>query len=282
LTALGAIACAAAAAVALLLFANSRDAITHPANLLVNNHGVKHERFTIESRAVGRRLPVDVLLPPDYDKQDRRPILVFLHGRGTNPNNLSSKIAVKSLAAAGPRAPIIVFPYGGEASYWHDRADGSWGRYVTNEVIPKVVADYRGDGKRVAIGGISMGGFGAFDLARLHPGRFCAIGGHSPAIWQTGGESAAGAFDDAADFARNDVITVARTQTAAYKGAHIWLDAGNQDPFQPGDQAMVAALRQAGDTVTAKTWPGAHEAVYWKAHFPAYIRFYTKALAHCS
>jgi hypothetical protein len=26
--------------------------------------------------------------------------------------------------------PVITFPYGGEASYWHDRADGAWGKYV--------------------------------------------------------------------------------------------------------------------------------------------------------
>lgn len=36
------------------------------------------------------------------------------------------------------KAPIVAFPYGGDHSYWHDRADGSWGRYVTDEVIPEV------------------------------------------------------------------------------------------------------------------------------------------------
>ena len=66
------------------------------------------------------------------------------------------------------------------------------------------------DPRRVAIGGISMGGFGAYDLARLRPQRFCAVGGHSAALWLRGGDSAAGAFDDAADFARHDVVALAR------------------------------------------------------------------------
>ena len=59
-----------------------------------------------------------------------------------------------------------------------------------------------------------MGGFGAYDIALQHPGRFCAVGGHSPALWFDGGETAPGAFDDAADFERNDVVgTVEGTPT---------------------------------------------------------------------
>jgi len=42
-----------------------------------------------------------------------------------------------------------------------------------------------------------MGGLGAYDLARLDQGRFCAVGGHSPAIWFTYRDAEAGAFDDA-------------------------------------------------------------------------------------
>jgi S-formylglutathione hydrolase FrmB len=49
-------------------------------------------------------------------------------------------------------------------------------------VIPQVTRRFGTDRRRVAIGGISMGGFGAYDLARLNPGRFCAVGGHSPAL----------------------------------------------------------------------------------------------------
>jgi S-formylglutathione hydrolase FrmB len=54
---------------------------------------------------------------------------------------------------------------------------------VLDEVIPKALTVLHADPRRVAIGGISMGGFGAYDLARLDPGRFCAVGGHSAAIW---------------------------------------------------------------------------------------------------
>ena len=55
-----------------------------------------------------------------------------------------------------------------------------------------------------------------------------------------------------------------------------------EDPFQPGDQAFATALRSAG--VAARVhldWPGAHEGEYWDAHWPDYLGFYARALAHC-
>jgi S-formylglutathione hydrolase FrmB len=128
------------------------------------------------------------------------------------------------------------------------------------------------DGRRIAIGGISMGGFGAYDLARLHPGRFCAVGGHSPALWRSGGETAPGAFDDAADFERHDVVAAAHAEAAA--APRLWLDAGDADPFRPGDAAFVAGLRAAGAHPVVHSWPGGHDDAYWDGHWDAYLRFY--------
>ena len=44
----------------------------------------------------------------------------------------------------------------------------------------------RAQARRVAIGGISMGGYGALLLGAA--GNFCAVGGHSPALWFAGRE----------------------------------------------------------------------------------------------
>jgi S-formylglutathione hydrolase FrmB len=151
------------------------------------------------------------------------------------------------------------------------------------EVIPAVERRFHTDPRRVAIGGISMGGFGAFNIARAHPGHFCAVGGHSPAIWQTGGETAPGAFDDSADFARNDLVATARSKPGRFAGPRLWLDAGRTDPFQPGDGAFVASLKHAHVPISAHlTWQGGHEHSYWQRHWPTYLAFYASALAHCA
>jgi S-formylglutathione hydrolase FrmB len=244
----------------------------------VDRHGAQVAKIEIDSKAVGQRLPTTVVVPADRPT-GRRPLLVFLHGRSGNNQSELDDAFFSALADLGPRAPLVAFPYGGDHSYWHDRSDGDWGRYVTREVIPAVVKRFGADPRRVAIGGISMGGFGAYDIARLNPGRFCAVGGHSPALWRSDGETAPGAFDDADDFARHDVIGAARSNPAEYGDTRLWVDAGEQDPFQPGVQALEEAL---GGRVSAHTsWSGGHEDDYWNAHWPSYARFYARALATC-
>lgn len=94
------------------------------------------------------------------DASARPPLLVFLHGRGSNGTETHSNAAFyEALGKLGDRAPAVVFPAGGEASYWHRRASGDWARYVLDEVIPQAVRRLRADPRRVAIGGVSMGGY---------------------------------------------------------------------------------------------------------------------------
>lgn len=186
------------------------------------------------------------------------------------------------LSKLGKRAPVVVFAESDKASYWHDRRGAKWGSYVVRELIPAAQRRFHTDPKRVAIGGTSMGGFGAYDIARVTPGYFCAVGGHSPAIWRTGGESAPGAFDDAEDFARNDLVATARSKPGRWAGPRLWLDAGRSDPFQPGDKAFVAALKAHHVPIRAHlTWIGGHNGTYWHRHWPAYLDFYASALARC-
>ena len=246
-----------------------------------DRHGASTHHFDVHSRAVGRKLGVSVVVPAGAS--NGRPLLVWLHGRrGNEDSELRNGAMYSALAAAAGRAPVIAFPYGGDHSYWHNRRGGAWDRYVVREVIPAVTRRFHTDPKRVAIGGISMGGYGALEIARLHPRRFCAAGGHSPAIWQTGGETAPGAFDDGQDFAHHDLVGTARGRPRSWDATRLWLDAGASDPFQPGDRAFVQAMRRGGAAISAHLgWHGGHEHSYWQRHWPAYVAFYAHALAHC-
>lgn len=234
-------------------------------------HGAQVRRYWIDSHHVHRSLEQVAVLPADAPPHP--PLLVFLHGRSDGAETNANGAFLGALAGLGARAPAVVFPDGGDHSYWHDRGEGAWGSYVMNEVIPAALRRLRADPRRVAIGGISMGGFGAFDLALHNPGRFCAVGGHSPAIWRQAGETAPGAFDDAADFGRHDVVALARAPRPA---AALWLDSGDGDPFLSGDRALAASLG-----IAKRTWRGGHDSGYWHAHYGDYLRFYARALAHC-
>ena len=148
---------------------------------------------------------------------------------------------------------------------------------MLDEVIPRAIEELHADPKRVAIGGISMGGFGALDIARLHPHRFCAVGAHSPALWQTGGETAPGAFDDAQDFARHDVIARRAAQPAPVRRHPGLARRRHRRPVPAGRPRARPRARR----VRLRTYPGAHEGAYWRAHYGAYLRFYASALARC-
>jgi S-formylglutathione hydrolase FrmB len=247
--------------------------------LATDTRGAQIVRFTIDSPLVHQAMPVAAVIPAGAGGLER-PLLVFLHGKGGNEDSSLVNAMFAALARLGSRAPDIVFPYGGADSYWHNRADGAWGSYVMREVIPLAISRLHADPNRVAIGGISMGGFGALNLARLHPGRFCAVGGHSAALWESGGESAAGAFDDAQDFARNDVIADARAHNP-YRGMAVWIDVGSEDPFREADTDLARILRADGAAVQFHVWPGAHSLSYWNSHWTSYLRFYATALADC-
>jgi len=236
--------------------------------------GAQTTHITILSRFVHANEPVTLVTPPGGGRG--RPLLIFLHGRGGNQNSELSDQMFKALDALGARAPDIAFPYGGNHSYWHNRASGAWATYVLREVIPTAVRRLHADPARLAIGGISMGGFGAYNIARLAPGKFCAVGGHSAALWPAAGDTAPGAFDDAADFARNDVIAIVHANRHIYGRARLWLDGGDEDPFHVADETLAAELG-----IHMHVWPGGHDSAYWNAHWGAYLGFYANALANC-
>ncbi|HSP73003.1 MAG TPA: alpha/beta hydrolase-fold protein [Gaiellaceae bacterium] len=237
--------------------------------------GIPVERYVLRSQLARRSLTELAVVPPGGGKRN---LLVLLHGRGSSPASLLSTQLFRELGRLGRRAPVVVLLDGGDHSYFHDRGDGAWGSYVLVEAIPDAIRRF-GTTRRVAIGGVSMGGFGALDLARVDPGRFCAVGGHSAALWSSAGATPAGAFDDAADFGRHDVLRYARTADRPYRGLRVWLDVGTADPFRAADTALATALKQRGARVAFHVWPGGHERRYWNAHMPQYLRFYASALA---
>jgi S-formylglutathione hydrolase FrmB len=234
-----------------------------------DRRGVKVERFTLHSRLVHRDLHEVLVWPKGAGPG--RPLLVLLHGRGASPESFLGQGLAAALRAVGARAPDVLLADGGKSSYWHDRRDGKWGTYLVLEAIPAAVARLHADGRRVAIGGESMGGFGALDLGRLHPHRFCAVGAHSAALFLTGGSTPAGAFDDAADFARHDVMS----SPFPYHGP-VWMDVGDHDPFVASDTGFGVEHH-----VRVRVWPGGHSGSYWAAHMRAYVRFYAQALRSC-
>ena len=244
-----------------------------------DTRGARVMHYTIASRLLHRSLEQ---VGVSAATAGRLPaLLVFLHGMGQDQESSLDAQFYSAISRLGPSAPDVVFPYGGDDSYWHDRANGAWASYVVSEVIPQAIRRLHADPNRVAIGGLSMGGFGAYDIARRYPGKFCAVGGDSAALWFSGGETAAGAFDDGEDFERHDVLRAARTVASLYRGVPLWLDVGSADPFRGADEALARELAARGERVQFHVWPGGHDDAYWSSHWESYLHFYANALSKC-
>ena len=252
--------------------------------------GTRVVEWSVDSELLDEELPVNVVIPPSArDDRGGRSLLVFLHGRGDDESTYLETPMYRALARQGGKAPLVAFPRGGPDSYWHDRDGGAWGSYVLEEVVPALIARFDVEPERVAIGGISMGGFGAFDIASRQPfelrsgGRedFCAVGGHSPAVWEQASETAPGAFDDEEDFAAHDVISTLGSPRSPLAGTRFWIDVGDDDPFAEAGEALADALRSGGAEGELVTGDGGHESSYWSSNWRRYMRFYAEALKEC-
>jgi predicted esterase len=235
----------------------------------------------LKSKAVGgRELGYNVIVPPKLPARGHRSLILYLHGRGGYEGTFNDEV-LRGIVRLHGHGPLVVFPAGGVHGYWHNRAEGKWEDWVMKEVLPRVERRYGVDPHKIAIGGISMGGFGALDIALKHPGMFCAAAGDSPALWFEEAETAPGAFEDLADFERNNVVGTVQEDPNAFGGTHVWIDYGDEDPFRVYDEGFVAAMEGSEGSFTSHSWPGGHDGAYWAAHWPDYQRWFVKQLASC-
>ncbi len=224
-------------------------------------HSTRHAKlvhFTLHSRLARKDLHEILVVPPRRSNL----MLVLLHGYHASPSQFLTQPLFDTLAGLGARAPQVLLLDGGADSYWHNRSDGRWASMVLREAIPAGLR--RTHARQVAIGGISMGGYGALLLGSRKRG-FCAVGAQSPALWLSPGDTAPGAFDDPEDYERNDVFKL-------HPPHPLWIDLGASDPFRT---ATLTYARRAG--VHAHVRPGGHDAALWNAFMPQFLRFFAHA-----
>ena len=250
----------------------------------VDAQGARHGRFIVFSTVLSdnpdKPKPVPALAVVPAGGGEGRPLVVFIAGRTQTLEALLDNGFYASLVALGLDAPIVAFLSIDRNSQAHDRDDGKWGTYVLTEAIGEAVRQTGADPRRVAIGGFDDGGFGALDLARLEPTRFCAVGAHSPELWKSFGDAREGAFDDALDFSRHDLVKLA--EQGAYPAVGpIRIDVGSDDPQLPVVKRFVAALRAEGRSVDYHELAGRSTVGLWRTNSGNLLRFYAAALRSC-
>lgn len=256
------------------------------------------ECLAVASKILGHAVPYCVLLPPSYDAQRLRryPVLYFLHGLGGNEQMLLNSGGWNLIQDLWQEHKLgeflIVTPAGGNSFFINSR-DGRvrYEDFFLKEFIPYIDRHYRTQRGRAfrAIGGISMGGYGALHIAFGHPKLFAAVSVHSaalieklPRILSTAAPQPAplrilgNAFGRPIDqtfWDRNNPLTLARTANLA--GLRIYFDCGTEDDygFYVGAQALHHILVARHISHEFHLYPGGHNWVYFAAHLPASLQF---------
>jgi enterochelin esterase-like enzyme len=240
--------------------------------------------ITFYSPALDREMSYYIYLPPGYDTEGRRyPVLYMLHGGGGSKDEWSAYGLVnavdRSIQSKDIRPMIVVMPQG-DLGYWVNWAnDGPrWGDYVARDVRRQVDATFRTlpDASHRAVGGLSMGGAGALQLAFNRPEVFHVAGAHSPSLHLDDG-TFSGIYGTGEDFAAREPIELAMSATDI-ESLRIWIDTGEDDPWLERDQMLHENLEARGIAHNWSVLSGGHDGEYWMRNIPAYLRFYDSVL----
>jgi acetyl esterase/lipase len=190
-----------------------------------------------------------VYVPEDWhrDKHKLWPVILFLHGRGERGSEgmWQTQIGLPEAIRDHPeRWPfIVVLPQCSIDRYWTDKDMLA----MALAELDEETTEFQGDPARTYLSGLSMGGYGAWELARQHPTRWAAIAIAAGGIfWSYAKERWAQASTLPGEYAQ----AVGRTPIWLFHGADDNIVAPRQD------ELLYAALKTAGGRVRLWVYQG--------------------------
>jgi predicted peptidase len=203
--------------------------------------------------AEGETLPYRLLVPQAYDAQKKYPIVLFLHGAGErgNDNEAQLKHAQFLRLTSDPKHPcFVVAPQCPADDTWaglrlampYRTEEATKPMRLVMQLLDALDKEYSIDPARRYVTGLSMGGFGSFDLCVRRPKEIAA------AIPVCGGGDTA--------------------KAAELKNIAFWAIHGGADGVVPPDHSrkMVAALKEAGAKAKYTEFPGVGHDSWTKAY----------------
>ena len=143
----------------------------------------------------GTKLPYRLWLPTDYDPNKSYPLVLFFHGAGEagsdnthifRGGSILQRLLHKEEQEKHPC--IILAPQCGSTGSGGKWVNSDWGpgfydhtkfkqspyMKAAEELLDKVIADYPVDETSLYVSGISMGGYGTWDIISRNPDKFAA------------------------------------------------------------------------------------------------------------
>lgn len=244
------------------------------AALLLAGHGQAHELKTVSipSKAMGTSSNAVVVMPDAYKQGNQRfPVVYVLHGWSGNAQSWTD---TSKIAALADQYKVILVAPDGAYDKWYIDSPGTpkvkYETYVGKEVVDYIDRNFNTIAKKEAraITGLSMGGFGALNIAVNHPDLFGAVGSTSGGVdprdfaknW--GMEAVFGDRVKNAEFWNQKAI-VNNAHRFIFSGIDMIIDCGVDDFFIKSNRDLhdkLLELRIAHDYIER---PGGHSWDYW-------------------
>ena len=228
-------------------------------------------RVHYSSLALHRRASFLVYLPPGYTAgtAHRYPVLYLLHGDNQLANaylQVGLPTTLDHLIGSGAVHPLIAVMLEGARRTDNWRNDGAtrYEDYVveTQQLVDRMLPTVANRGGR-AIAGLSMGGFGAMNVALGHLDRYSVV------------ESWLGFFNHLGPELAADASLFQHLPLTAFV-----YGAASDSIADPTENApFAAALRAAGASATSAVYPGGHNLATIQAHLSDMLVFAGRALS---
>lgn len=206
-------------------------------------------------------------LPPCYGRDGRvYPVLYLIHGSIQTDSHwydLGLAYYLDEGILAGRYPPfIVIMPYSGTLGNNTSGGERSIEGVTINELLPFVDNTFCtwNEPQGRAIGGISRGGYWAFEIAFRHTDLFSGVGGHSSQFVLSVDSPT---YNPLATYVAADLSQM-----------RIWLDWGERDFLRAGQQELHNLLTAAGIPHEVRLNGGGHNEAYWQVNMRQYMDWY--------
>ena len=204
----------------------------------------------------GATYKYQVFLPDDWSPKQKWPIILFLHGAGERGSDglLQTDVGLGHAIRLDRSRfhTIVVMPQCLKDSWWRTAKMEE----MALATLAAATKEFKGDPKRSYVTGLSMGGFGTWDIAARYPHKFAAVvpicGGIvlPERLKQMRPDLAASSYPDDPKSYEEVARKIGTTP--------VWMFHGSADDVVPveGSRKLNDALKAAGGSVRYTEYPG--------------------------
>jgi putative tributyrin esterase len=228
------------------------------------------------SDALGKWTRYNVILPDEGEGPF--PVLFQLHGL---TDDCDAWLERSNLVRHVDGLPLIVaMPDGGTHFYTNWRSSGRLGKARYEDLIIKDIAAHLKRHFHVtdgpwAIGGLSMGGYGALKLGMKHPDRFASIWAHSSKVDWRDTELDTTLLAPPQDI---DLLEYARKVVELDRKPVLSFDCGTEDELLEENRWIHAEFDTLGLEHGYAEFEGGHDWSYWDLHVQKALAQHTRVL----